>query len=160
MVETLKLDSSLSKLGKSELITAGLLTMLRIKYPIIFTTIFKDVFSISPNEVELQFIAILGIGFISGLMINLFTESSEIFINSTVYSFINYRFSKKRNNDEEEEWFNLNTIAKDYKSKLAKTEKYSPLSKFHEPSLVYYNLVRTLGNRYSKQCDTVLAENR
>lgn len=143
MVENLQIESSLLKLGRSELIATIIIFAIRIKYPDIFSNLLQDVYPYM-TSFELQIPIMIILGLIIGLFINLGTESAEVFI------LLNFFWKRYKLEDEYQM----------IKEKIGDIPTYSPYFDFKEKHLVYYNIIRTIGNRYSKNCDTILAENR
>ena len=161
MAENTYFETPLSRLGRSELIATISIFLFRIKFP----DLFKDFFlTIIKNETvfdQYQIVIILSLGLTFGLIINLVVEFSRIFITTILWGEPKFKIIKrlsKINKTISELIDETKKEIDDYEKKEKKEHPNRHYFKHPEKPIIFYNLVRTLGNRYSKICHTDSAE--
>ena len=176
MAKSYQLENPFVKLGKSELITTIAILLFRFKFPSEFNYIYSS-FTHGSIPDELQFVIILMLGLTLGLLFNLVVESADITIVNFLYGKkimkqektkieeIVYRIcrffkvTKVKNKIDNGSEKSINDLIEYYKNKDSNW-KYHHYFIMKENHFIFYNLVRTFGNRYSKICETDSAEKR
>ena len=161
MIENPTIESAFTRLGRTELIAALIILLIRIKYPDEFINVFSKTLNKTGLLFEEQIIIIISLALTLGLLINLGAESAKIFFNTKKYNRSKCKKIIEILKDAFNEENKIDQIKDELKIKFKPRIKNNPYEHYFknpENKIIFYNLVRTIGNRYSRICYTDLPE--
>lgn len=157
MVENPYIESPFTRLGRTELIAMAIIILIRLKYPDDFINIFQTMLNTTDMSYQIQIVIIISSALTLGLLINLGIESTKVFFNTRFY----FKSQSKKKIEMLKDTFDGKYTITEVKTELnikfepkIKNNPYEHYFKHPEDKIIFYNLIRTIGNRYSRLSHT------